>query len=129
MTRKQPYHYVILRYVHDVMTSEFVNVGVVVYAPEERALRWKMRHTIGRLGGAFPDLDRVAFQTMMRTVTRGFVRISKRSRNGLLFETENSLARLIREALPSDDSSLQWSTQGAGYTANVRETFDQLYER
>jgi Protein of unknown function (DUF3037) len=35
MTIQQPYTYTILRYVHDVTTGEFVNVGVVMHLPRE----------------------------------------------------------------------------------------------
>ena len=32
------YSFVTLRYVHDVVTGEFANVGVVLYAPDARLL-------------------------------------------------------------------------------------------
>ncbi len=35
---KTPYSFVTLHYVHDVVTGEFANVGVVLYAPEQRLL-------------------------------------------------------------------------------------------
>ncbi len=35
---KTPYSFSVLKYIHDVVTGEFVNVGVVLYAPKERFL-------------------------------------------------------------------------------------------
>jgi hypothetical protein len=32
-TERTPYSYAVLRYVHDIGTGEFINVGVVVSAP------------------------------------------------------------------------------------------------
>ena len=49
MTIQQPYAYAILRYVHDVTTGEFVNVGVVMHLPREVRLLAKPRTTIGRM--------------------------------------------------------------------------------
>jgi hypothetical protein len=62
MKDKQRYGFVILRYVHDVLTSEFVNVGVVMYLPSQGRVIAKTRNTMGRLRGVFPDLDRVALR-------------------------------------------------------------------
>ena len=33
MTKKQAYSYTVLRYVHDVVSGESLNVGVVMHAP------------------------------------------------------------------------------------------------
>ena len=48
MSKKFPYTYTILRYVHDVMTGEFINVGVVMHVPSQRQLLARTRTTIGR---------------------------------------------------------------------------------
>jgi Protein of unknown function (DUF3037) len=49
--------YTVLRYVHDIATGEFVNVGVVVYAPKVRYLQAEMRFICGRLARVFLDGD------------------------------------------------------------------------
>jgi hypothetical protein len=129
MTEKYRYSYAILRYVHDVLTSEFVNVGVVMYVPAQGRVLSRTRHTISRLRGVFPDLDRAAFTTMMSSVRAGFRRVAKRKLRTPLFNSEEAITTLIREAVPADDSSLQWSPVGAGITENVNQTFEQLYDR
>jgi len=68
MTTRRAYSYTVLRYVHDVTTGEFVNVGLVLYTPSDAELRVKTRHTMGRIRDIFPDLDRRAFTTAMRSV-------------------------------------------------------------
>jgi len=50
MTIQQPYTYTILRYVHDVTTGEFVNVGVVMHLPREGRLLAKARTPLGGCG-------------------------------------------------------------------------------
>jgi DUF3037 family protein len=71
MTIQQPYTYTILRYVHDVTTGEFVNVGVVMHLPREGRLLAKVLTTTGQMRRVFPDLDRAAFTFAMRTAQRG----------------------------------------------------------
>ncbi|WFU37556.1 DUF3037 domain-containing protein [Bradyrhizobium sp. CB82] len=128
MKDKQRYSFVILRYVHDVLTEEFINVGVVLYVPEEGRVLARTRSTMGRLRGVFPDLDREAFVATMANVRYGFRRIARRKKTSELFRQE-SIESVAREAVPHDDSSLQWSSIGGGFSANVQETFDRLYSQ
>jgi Protein of unknown function (DUF3037) len=124
MSEKLPYTYTILRYVHDVMTGEFVNVGVVMHVPSQRRVLTKTRSTIGRLRGVFPDLDRDAFASAMQSVQRSFKTIAKDEAM-----SEGDATLFARRAVPPDDSSLQWSPLGSGLTSDLYCTFDRLYER
>jgi hypothetical protein len=129
MNEKHQYSYIVLRYVHDVVTSEFINVGVVMYVPSQSRVMAKTRHTIARLRGVFPDLDRPAFTMMMAGVRRGFRRVAKHKLKTPLFNWQETLPSIVREAVPVDDSSLQWSPLGTGLTDNPQLTFANLYER
>jgi hypothetical protein len=129
MKDKQQYGFVILRYVHDVLTSEFINVGVVMYLPSQGRVIAKTRNTMGRLRGVFPDLDRVAFISAMSSVRNGFRKIAKRKSTGGLFQSHDSVLAIAKEAVPHDDSSLQWSSVGGGFTENAQETFNRLYDQ
>ncbi len=129
MKDKQQYGFVILRYVHDVLTAEFINVGVVMYVPSDGRVLAKTRNTMGRLRGVFPDLDRAAFISAMASVRNGFRKIAKQKSTAGLFKSHDSVLGIAKEAIPQDDSSLQWSTVGGGFTGNVQETFDRLYNR
>jgi hypothetical protein len=62
---KTTYSYTCLRYIHDVATGEFVNVGVVLYAPEARYLRAICRDNYGRLKHMFPNLDGKAYRSLI----------------------------------------------------------------
>jgi hypothetical protein len=129
MSDKLSYTYTILRYVHDVMTGEFVNVGVVMHVPSQQRVLARTRTTIGRLRGVFPDLDRNAFTAAMHAVQRAFKKIAKENVKGGLFVAEGDAAVFARQALPADDSSLQWSAVGSGLTCDVEQTFERLYDR
>lgn len=129
---KVPFTYCLLRYFHDVLTDEFVNIGIVVYAPKVRFLGFKATPRISRISSVFPDVRRESF--------RGFVRFiqSRLSDLGHKIETELPLdfkvdglcAREIGKiVLPDDSSSLQWSEAGSGLTDNPRKTLELLFER
>ncbi|MGJ4882398.1 DUF3037 domain-containing protein [Bradyrhizobium sp. HKCCYLRH1065] len=127
MKEKQQYGFTVLRYVHDVLTAEFVNVGLVMYLPKDGRILARTRHTMGRLRGVFPDLDRAAFLSAMRNVSRGFRKIARRRPAADMFSSNQSVLTIAREAVPHDDSSLQWSSVGGGFTSNPQETFERLY--
>jgi hypothetical protein len=129
MSNKSPYTYTVLRYVHDVMTGEFINVGVVMHVPAQRQVLARIRTTIGRIRGVFPDLDRNAFTVAMHAVQRAFKKIAKESVKAGLLGSEGDASDFARRAVPADDSSLQWSVVGSGLTSDANKTFERLYER
>jgi hypothetical protein len=57
MKKRYPYSYSVLRYVHDVATAEFVNVGIAVHCNELNFFQVSCRTTLGRISEFFPDLS------------------------------------------------------------------------
>ena len=129
MTEKQAYSYTVLRYAHDVVSGESLNVGVLMHAPKAEFLKVRTRKTVGRLKQAFPDLDRRAFVMSMRAVDRGFAAIAKRATKVTLFDEHTDARCHALKVLPSDDSALQWSPVGTGLTTDPAKTFERLYSR
>ncbi len=129
MTEKQAYSYTVLRYVHDVVSGEALNVGVVMHAPAASFLKVRTRTTMGRLKQAFPDLDREAFANAMQAIRRGFATIAKQADNMPLFDAHTDARAHALKVLPDDDSALQWSPTGTGMTTDPARTLDRLYER
>jgi len=129
MTDKAAYSYALLRYVHDVLTGEFVNVGVVLFVPSKGLVLHKMRVTISRLKGVFPDIDRKAFRSSMVAAHKGLQLVAKSEKDAGLFGSEGDATAIARRAVPPDDSSLQWSPSGTGLTANPEDALARLFER
>ncbi|MCY4487724.1 MAG: DUF3037 domain-containing protein [Deltaproteobacteria bacterium] len=129
MTEKQAYSYTVLRYVHDVVSGEALNVGVVMHAPAASFLRVRTRRTVGRLKQTFPDLDREAFTSAMQAVRRGFSTVAKQADYLPLFDVHTDARAHALKVLPDDDSALQWSPTGTGMTTDPARTLDRLYER
>ena len=129
MTEKQAYSYTVLRYIHDVVSGEALNVGVVMHAPAASFLKVRTRKTIGRLKHAFPDLDRAAFSDAMQAIDRGLLTVAKQTSKTSLFDARTDARSHALKVLRDDDSALQWSPTGIGLTADPARTFERLYER
>ena len=63
---KTTYSTITLRYMHDVVTGEFVNIGVVLYVPEQRFLDARFTTSYERLNAAFLNIDHLHFRALMR---------------------------------------------------------------
>jgi hypothetical protein len=126
---KTTYSYVTLRYVHDVVTGEFANVGVVLYAPEQRLLEARFSTSYERLNAIFLEIDHAHFRNLMRYFTNRFAELSEELRDSLKVLPVTALDEMVRRVLPADDSSLQWSQAGGGFSADPKETLQQLYLR
>jgi Protein of unknown function (DUF3037) len=127
MSERETYSYTVLRYVHDVMTAEFVNVGIVLHATS--GLKSKFRSTYGRVSSVFPTLDEKAFKETLRAVRTGIEHLAKSQRSAGLFQSSPDAMAFARKALAIDDSSFQWSPPGSGVTRDPAATLDQLYSR
>ena len=126
---KQAYSYTVLRYIHDVVSGESLNVGVVMHAPAASFLKVRTRKTVGRLIQAFPDLDRADFADAMQAIVCGFSAVAKQANKRPLFDARTDARAHALKVLPDDDSALQWSPTGTGLTADPARTFERLYER
>ena len=123
-------HLTVLRYVHDIATGEFVNVGVVIYAREARYASALCRATYGRLSKVFPGLDGEAFKGMMHYVQSRIEELGSGLRDELALEgLPASVTDLAQSVLPRDDSSLQWSPPGSGLSDDPSRTPEALFDR
>lgn len=130
---KRPYTYTVLRYVHDPVTQEFVNVGVAVHCASGVGggtyFRGATRHTIGRMREMFPDLRRSDFTSAMSAIDRAMDRLARRLSEEGMLPTEGNALSFAHKVLPADASSLQWSPLGSGLTADPNLAFERLFNR
>ncbi len=127
---KTAYTYTLLRYVHDVASGEFANVGVVLLAPDARYAGALCRGTHGRVSRFFPDMEREGFKSLMNYIERRVSELGERLRGELSLEQAPADAgALARSVLPHDDSSLQWSPVGGGLCEDPGLKLEELYQR
>jgi len=126
-SKRHPYTYAVLRYVHDVSTCEFINVGVVVRSSQSPHVLAKFKTTFGRVKGAFPSMDTDVFRSRMRQLQTSFDTIT--SGDLIRAESDLSIQKLIHSIVPADDSSLQWSPIGNGLSRDLTSTLSTLFLR
>jgi hypothetical protein len=126
---KQAYSYSVLRYVHDVTTGEFVNVGLALYCPAMRYANAACRTTSKRLTQLFPSLDSSVFRALMRKVQTRFESLHDEVNGQLALRSYASVMDLAQSVIPQDDSALQWAPMGSGLTSDPDATLDLLFER
>jgi hypothetical protein len=126
---KSFYSFVTLRYVHDAIAGESLNVGLVAYWPEQRDLRVRVRGSMGRVRGMFPDVDRRAFLTSLRAIRRALVAEAKTASSHGLLSADGDALRYACSSLARDDSAFQWSEVGRGVSGDAETEFESLYQR
>lgn len=128
--KRTAYTFTVLRYIHDVVTGEFANVGVALYAPEGRLLSTACASTYGRLSEFFGGVDGEHVKRILRHIEAGIEDLGERLQSTLAFEDPpRDVAQCVARVLPPDDSSLQFSPMGAGTTSNPQATLEELYDR
>ncbi|MBI5384317.1 MAG: DUF3037 domain-containing protein [Verrucomicrobia bacterium] len=125
---KTPFSFVVLRYMHDGFTREFVNVGVLLYAPGAGFLRLRRVASLERAQALFPGLETAPLGESLRFLETRCTGLEERYARTP--ERESLSAEIIAKSLlPTDDSALQWSTPGGGTTEAPERTLQELFER
>ena len=127
---KTTFTFTVLRYVHDVSTGEFVNMGVALYAPEAGYVSAMCNPRYGRLSRVFLDVNGDHVRSLMRFIQSRFEEFGEKLNGELpLHGKPKSIMDIAASILPPDDSSLQWAEPGGGITENPAATLEQLYDR
>lgn len=126
---RTPYSFSVLRYLHDPVTQEFVNIGVAVYSAEARFLRVACSTHYARITRMFCKIDGARFRQLTRYVQDRINAIGADLPNQLPLEPALAIETLLARVLPADDSSMQFSAAGVGMSANLEMALADLFER
>ncbi len=144
---KIPYTFSVLRYRHDMVSGEFVNVGIVVYASLADFFEIKCLRSLGRVSRFFGSANSVHLKRVLPHITETLrdewemVGDGENRREGQADDfdadldswqvrTERKVFRMLLNAvLPQDDSALQFSPPLGGVTADPQGALEALYER
>lgn len=126
---KTAYSFSVLRYVHDPMTQEFVNIGVAVYAAEAQYLRVQCTTHYGRITRLFRKIDGSRFRQLTRYVQDQINAMGAKLPGELPFEPALAIETILARVLPPDDSSLRFAAAGVGLSGDLDRTLAELYER
>lgn len=123
------YQFSVLRYVHDTVTQEFVNVGVAVYAPEAEFFRARCTESYARISNMFQRIDGQHFRQIAHHIETQVREQGKRFSTSLPFGQQSTLESLLARVLPEDDSAFQFSRPGIGMSADPDQTLADLFQR
>lgn len=127
---KIPYTFSILRYIHDIVTGEFVNVGVILFAPKAKYLNASCTTKYSRMSKIFSDFNNEHFRKSVRYIQATIEKEGGRLLNELPFKEPAASAKgFAARILPVDDSSLQFSSEGYGMTDDPEKTLEQIFSR
>lgn len=122
------FEYQVLRYCHDIVTGEFVNVGIVVFDPIEKEIRAKTLRKYKRLSDFFNGVDGKNILLTIRFIEISLKKFNHELKENLDFENLCSVDKLTNRILPKDDSSLKFSQVFKGLTMDIDHTLDELYD-
>ncbi|HTS60972.1 MAG TPA: DUF3037 domain-containing protein [Candidatus Acidoferrales bacterium] len=126
---KVAYSFSVLRYVHDPVTQEFINIGVAVFSPEEQFLRAICTTSYGRITHMFQRIDGQRFRQLSRYIQDQICAAESDYKGALPFEAAPALEQLLAKVLPPDDSAIQFSKAGVGLSGDLDRTLRELYHR
>lgn len=118
-----------LRYVHDVLTGDFVTIGVVLLCPDQRFLGGRFTRDFRRAKGAFPGLDSVHLRRVCVTIQEACERWKDRAFDELPFDGGDPLSAVVAQLVPREDAALQFSPTISGVTSDPQRTLEELFER
>jgi hypothetical protein len=123
------YSFSVLRYVHDPVTQEFINIGVAVFSPEAKYLRAVCTTSYSRITNMFQRIDGNRFRQFARYIQEQICAAGRDYESTLPFESSPPIEHLLAKVLPPDDSAIQFSKAGVGLSANLNETLNELFQR
>ena len=119
------YQYQLVKYVHDQFTGEFVNVGIVLFSPENQFLDCRMVDKQSRLIGLFPKAN-WRFLTKIFKNIEGSLKSEAKLMGGL-FSKVNDLERITNQVFAKDNSAIQFSQVKVGLDVDLKAAFSDLY--
>jgi len=121
------YEFLILRYLHDAITGEFINVGVVLLS-KDRHLSSYFCPRFSRIKHLFGSLQSENHKHLMNYLQRRFEQISEEVTDELV-PMRRSLESLAHGILPPDNSAYQWSELKQGLTSDPEQELNYLAAR
>lgn len=128
---KVEYSFAVLRYVHDIVTEEFINIGIVLYAPKANYLNSAFTTHYRRLSEVFShQIEGDHYRSLVRYLSKRFSEQAARISSEFSFsDLPTNVLEIANSVLPQDDSSFQWSESKSGVTKDLDKTLEYLFTR
>ena len=123
------YEYQLVRYTPDMVTGEFVNVGIVFYSSTEKFLSSEGIKKHKRVTNFFDKVNASFLLSSLKHINARIEKISEGIKSELNLGEYNTITEITSRILPNDDSALQMSDVFRGVTLNLDATFRSIYYR
>lgn len=123
------FEYQILRYIHDRISGEFMNIGIVIYSKDILSIKFIGIPKAGRLSGFFKSDNGNYILSLIKYLEKSINSIEKIKPDMLSFKSPQSLEYISSYFLPKDDSSLEFSDVKTGFDISIDAALNYLYER
>src|SRR5207302_8220012 len=100
------YQYLILRYVHNISTEEFVNIGILMWLPHEKRVFSEVSERYSRLSCFFEGFDGHKYRNMIRRLQSRLRSAEKSDSVPCQWESITNAAEFVLSKSPS---CFQWS--------------------
>lgn len=122
------YEYQILRYLPDRVSGEFVNVGLVLYCPNERFLAVETIHKGARLKEFFSGIDIRYLLIGIKHIRIGIETQAERYQQSGSLPLPVSLREITSGLFPEDDTALYFTPVKTGIDVSAVVAFEQLVQ-
>ncbi|WP_026902426.1 DUF3037 domain-containing protein [Pedobacter glucosidilyticus] len=119
------YNYQILRYIHDQVTGEFVNVGIVLFEAESKFLKSKVLSKFSRISNFFGEINGYFLLSALKHFQTEITAYT--TKNDI--SSDSSLNTITGNILLKDDSALILSDVKSGLDINAEAALEDLYKR
>ena len=124
------FQFAVLRYTHDPVTQEFLNVGVVVYSREARYVKASISSRYSRLSDTFQGINGEHYRRVTSYIERRIAEMHRQVAPPQLFDDlPSQIEMILAQVLPADDSSLAFGGYGGGLTNDLDAELARLYGR
>jgi hypothetical protein len=128
----QPYEFAVLRYVHDPVANECLNIGVVLFSRTDEVVFFDSRfeQKYGRLSEAFSGFDGENFRRFVNRIQRHVEHSCAELNKSVLFQSEiTSLGGLLSEVVPDAGMSFRFGEVSAGIADDLSVELGHLFYR
>lgn len=120
---RHPYTFTVLRYAHDCVRQEFVNVGVVLFCGHSKKLFWKGDLELLRAQKLWGTEATEHARKQMKLFAKTFHRLAKES-----LYADSAYSAAIR-VVPHDGLPWSWSPMGSGVDTSPKKALASIYKR
>ena len=121
------YYCRVLRYVNNVFTHEFANIGLMMWIPQSEQIFFHAITRYERISQFFDNFDGKIYRQRIHNLSKSYSRLN--SDLGTLRLYKENPSEVFYELLPKDVSCFQWSSPIAGICSKPEQRFEQLFNK